>query len=251
MKRFLLMLLCWMLPIAALADAVAMEDIPLYNIEPSNGLLYTDGVLPAGTPYSLRGHTFPEAGTALADYFVTSGPIEWGQIAWDHGRIALIVLNPDVILGVRAYSEVEAAEAERRFAAYGDAYAFEPFERAYAGEAALVLCERLTLRAEPRVSAAADVSLAYGAQLTCTGNWQPGWLEVVADGQTGWVREAFLLLDPQYITFQAETPVLAWPAVDAPWVGLLEAGASAPILGERDGYTVISLRGASGFVSGR
>ena len=254
MKKFLGMLalaLCFVLPQAALADDVAAWDIPVYQIEPANGLLYSDGVLSAGTAYRLTEHVVPEPGTALADYFVTSGPIEWGRfVTPDGSRTGLIVLNPGVILDERSFSsEAEAAEAERRYAAYGDAYAFLPMDQGVQeGDAALVLCESLTLRAQPQVSASALASLPYGTALACTGGWQPGWLEVTAAERTGWVREEFLLMNPRFITFAAETPVLAWPSPEAPWVGLLSAGESAPVLGACDGYTVISLRGASGFV---
>ena len=254
MKRFLLVLLCLLLPAAALADEVAAQDIPVYQIEPANGFVYEAGVIPAGTTYGVSRHCFPEEGTALADYFITSGPIEWGQFTtWDGGQSGLIVLNPGVILGERSFSsEVEAAEAEARYRAYGNAYVFTPLEHdslAHPGEAALVLCESLTLRDQPSTTAAPLVALPYGTVLTCTGNGHPGWLEVTADGRTGWVRREFLLLSPQYVTFAAETPVLAWPSSDAPWIGLLDAGVSVPVLGECDGYTVVSLRGASGFVA--
>ena len=158
------------------------------------------------------------------------------------------MLNPAVIIAERVFNEAEGAEAERRYAAYGNAYPFQAADEVYPGEPGLVLCESLTLRAEPQVSAAACASLPYGTELTCTGGWQPGWLEVRANEQTGWVRESFVLLNPEYLTLAAETPVLAWPAPDAPWVGLLDAGVSVPKLGECGGYTVISLRGASGFV---
>ena len=254
MKKFLgivLLALCFVLPQAALADDVAAADIPVYQIDPANGLLYADGVLSAGTAYLLTEHVVPDPGTALADYFITSGSIEWGRfITSDGSWTGLIVLNPGVILGERVFSsEAEAAEAERRYAAYGDAYVFLPMNHEDTdGNTALVLCESLTLRALPEVSAPALASLPYGTTLLCTGVWQPGWLEVTVEQQTGWVREEFLLLNPRFITFAGETPILAWPSPDAPWVGLLSAGTSAPILGECDGYTVISLRGASGFV---
>lgn len=249
-KRLLLLLLCLCLPLTALADVVASADIPVYQIEPANGLLYTDGVLPAGTAYSVVSHVFPEPGTELADFFITSGPIEWGRVvASDGSRTGLIVLNPSVILGERVYTEAEAAEAEARHAAYGDAYPFVPLEAAQPLESALVLCESLTLRAQPDTMAEARATLPYGTTVTCTGAWHPGWLEVSANGQTGWVREALVQRSPAYLTLAAETPVLAWPSPEAPWVGLLDAGTSVPVLGVCDGYTVISLRGASGFVA--
>ena len=254
MKKGLLalLLLYLMLPAIAMADQVAAQDIPVYQIEPANGFVYTDGVIPAGTAYSITGVTYPEPGTALADYFVTSETIVWGRFVLSDGsRTGLIVMNPGVILYEQTYTELEAAEAEARFRAYGNNYTFTPLEDedlVHPGEAALVLCQSLTLRDQPLTTASALMSLPYGTVLTCTGVRHPGWLEVTADGQTGWVREEFLLLDPQYVTFSAETPVLAWPSSDAPWIGLLDAGSAVPVLGEWDEYTIISLRGASGFV---
>lgn len=253
MKNWLLalLLLCLMLPITALADEVAAQDIPVYQIEPANGLVYTDGVLPAGTAYSVTGITYPEEGTALADFFITSAPIQWGRfVTSDDSRTGLMVMNPNVILEQRTYTELEAVEAEKRFQAYGNSYVFTPPDDTlpHPFETALVLCQSLTLRAQPDVTSAPLASLPYGTLLTCSSAWHPGWLEVTVDDQTGWVRDEFLLLDPQYITFSAETPVLAWPSPDAPWIGLLDAGTSAPVLGVSNGYTVISLRGASGFV---
>ena len=252
MKRWLLLLLCLMLPMSALADEVAAQDIPLYQIEPANDMLYADGVIPAGTVYSVRGVAYPEEGTALADFFITSGPIQWGQVSFSFSdRTGLIVMNPGVILGERTFSEVEAAEAERRYAAYGNGYVFtspEHDDLPHPMETALVLCESLTLRDAPQTSANALASLPYGTEITCTSSWHPGWLEATVNGQTGWVRREFVLLDPQYVTFNAETPVLAWPSPDAPWIGLLDAGTKAAVMGEYGGYTVISLRGASGFV---
>lgn len=253
MKKWLLLLLCLMLPMAALADQVAAQDIPVYQIEPSNGFVYTDGAIPAGTAYSVIGVTYPEPGTALADYFVTSGSIVWGRFVLSDGsRTGLIVMNPGVILGEQTYTELEAVEAEARFRAYGNNYTFTPLEdddQVRPSETALVLCQSLTLWERPDVTSTAMASLPYESVLTCTGNWYPGWLEVIADGQTGWVREEFLLLDPTYITFAVETPVLAWPSSDAPWIGLLDAGSAVPVLGEWDEYMIISLRGASGFVA--
>ena len=126
MKRiFLTMLLCLMLPAAALADTAA-EDMLIYQVEPANGMVYADWLLPAGSEYCLIARCFPEEGTALADFFVTTGPISWGRIVWGEGDTGLIVLNPEVVVGERTYTELEAAEAERRYAAYGNAYRFEP-----------------------------------------------------------------------------------------------------------------------------
>ena len=45
-----------------------------------------------------------------------------------------------------------------------------------------------------------------------------------------------------------ETAVYAYPGEDAPRVGLLSDGEAHPVIARLDGYIVISLRGASGFV---
>lgn len=253
MKRLLLLLLCLMLPAAALADFTATQDVQVYQIEIANGEVYTDDVISAGSVYSIIGFTYPEEGTALADYFVTSAPIQWGHVSYQGGsREGLIVLNPNVILRQRTYTEVEAAAAEARHRRYGCAYPFTPWHHDGAArpmETALVICHNLTIRERPDTRANGLVYLSYGDTITCTGNRHPGWLEATANGKTGWVREEFLLLSPQYVTFAVETPVLAWPSPDAPWVGLLDAGTTSPVMGEYAGYTVISLRGASGFIA--
>ena len=247
----LVLALCFVLPQMALADDVAAADIPVYQIEPANCIVYTDGVIPAGTAYSVIGVTYPAEGTSLGDYFVTNAPIQWGHVSYQNGKMGLIVMNPNVILSQRTYTEMEAVAAEARHKLNGSSYAFTPWgyeTSAPTMQTALVICHNLTIRETPDTRAKGLVYLSYGDTITCTGNQHPGWLEATANGQTGWVRREFLLLSPQYITFEKETPVLAWPSPDAPWVGLLDAGTSSPILGEYNGYTVISLRGASGFV---
>lgn len=253
MKKWLLalLLLCLMLPVTALADQ-ATQNIPVYQVEPTNGFVYVEGVLLAGTEYTVTGITTPDAGTALADYFITSAPIVWGKFVTADGmRTGLIVMNPNVILWQRTYTEMEAAVAEARYRAYGNAYVFTPTNgqgNYYYVQTALVLSQRLTLREQPKTSAKGLKTLSYGAIVTCTGMREPGWVEAIVDDKIGWVRDEFLLFDPQYITFDSETPVLAWPSPNAPWVGLLDAGTTAPVMGVYNGYTVISLRGASGFV---
>ena len=122
-----------------------------------------------------------------------------------------------------------------------------------------VLCETLTLRESPDVTAPAMTTLAYGEQPTIIEE-EEGWYQVVSsihDPQTGmivgrmqgWVRAEYLLDSPAFFTPDAETPVYALPATDAKRVALLDAN-SGPyaIIAEYADYWVISLRGASGFV---
>lgn len=58
-----------------------------------------------------------------------------------------------------------------------------------------------------------------------------------------------MLVNPSYFHPEGETPVYAAPSVDSKRIGLISEGASYPIIGEYNGFLVISLRGASGFVS--
>ena len=122
-----------------------------------------------------------------------------------------------------------------------------------------VLCETLTLRESPDVTAPAMTTLTYSEQPTIIEE-EEGWYQVVSsihDPQTGmivgrmqgWVRAEYLLDSPAFFTPDAETPVYALPATDAKRVALLDAN-SGPyaIIAEYADYWVISLRGASGFV---
>ena len=122
-----------------------------------------------------------------------------------------------------------------------------------------VLCETLTLRESPDVTAPAMTTLTYGEQPTIIEE-EEGWYQVVSsirDPQTGmivgrmqgWVRAEYLLDSPAFFPPDAETPVYALPATDAKRVALLDAD-SGPyaIIAEYADYWVISLRGASGFV---
>ena len=79
------------------------------------------------------------------------------------------------------------------------------------------------------------------------------WYHVVyrdGDGmrRSGFVRKEYVLMNPTYFTPEGETPVYAMPSGDAKRVGLIDGGTSYPVIGLYDGFLVISLRGASGFV---
>ena len=122
------------------------------------------------------------------------------------------------------------------------------------GRTAKVLCESLTLRLSPSFSAKAVTTLGWNTTLLPEGDPVDGWQQVTVVAQdgslgyTGYVRSEYLLYDCRWYTASSSTPVYAYPSPDAPRVGLLDKNSAYPIIAEYNGYIVISLRGASGFV---
>ena len=122
------------------------------------------------------------------------------------------------------------------------------------GWTAQVLCESLSLRQSPSFSAQVITTLGWNTTLLPEGDPVDGWqlVTMVAQdgslGYTGYVRSEYLLYDCRWFTASSSTPVYAYPSPEAPRVGLLDKGSAYPIIAEYNGYIVISLRGASGFV---
>lgn len=122
------------------------------------------------------------------------------------------------------------------------------------GRTAQVLCESLSLRLSPGFGAKVVASLGWNTTLLPEGEAVDGWQLVTAVAQdgslgaTGYVRSEYLLYDCRWYTAVSATPVYAYPSPDAPRVALLDKNSAYPIIAEYNGYLVISLRGASGFV---
>lgn len=115
-------------------------------------------------------------------------------------------------------------------------------------ETGYVLCESLSMRESPDSYANVVGSLTYGTTfpvLQKDGKW---WY-VSANGQSGWINSSYALIDPEYFYPATETPVLAYASPDAKRVGLVETGDQLAIIAETNDYYVVSLRGASGFIS--
>ena len=111
-----------------------------------------------------------------------------------------------------------------------------------------VLCESLSIRESPDSYSNVVGTLSYGTTfpvLQKNGKW---WY-VHSNGQSGWINSNYALIDPQYFYPATETPVLAYASSDAKRVGLVEGGAQLAIIAETNDYYIVSLRGASGFVS--
>ena len=127
------------------------------------------------------------------------------------------------------------------------------------GYPAVVLCEELTLREKPRVSSRAVRTLKYGALPIVVGADRPDGPTVengfvycalgdAEDFPTGWINMDYIFINPEWYLTNQETPVYAWTDLTAPRVALLEKDTRLPILKEADGWYLVSLRGAVGWI---
>ena len=120
------------------------------------------------------------------------------------------------------------------------------------GLQAVVLCETLTLRKEPRASSEAVKTLRYGDQIIVqpqTGGWAACFLtDDVDGGRAGWVNEDYLAIDPAWYRTEEAEPVYAWNDTSAPKVALLDKNTTLPILKVEGNWLIVSLRGAAGWI---
>ncbi len=120
------------------------------------------------------------------------------------------------------------------------------------GLQAVVLCESLTVRAEPRTDAKAVQTLQYGSRFSVQ-KTADGWADCFASdavdaGQTGWVNADYIIIDPAWYRTETRTPVYAWNDESAPKVALLDEDTLLPILKEEGDWLIVSLRGATGWI---
>ncbi len=119
------------------------------------------------------------------------------------------------------------------------------------GLQAVVLCETLTLRAEPDASSRALQTLRYG-DLPIVVRQQDGWAYcVLGDAEnspSGWISTDYLAVDPARYRTEKATPVYAWNDTKAPKVALLDADTALPVLKDEGEWLVVSLRGAAGWI---
>ena len=217
----------------ALAPGALGEGAP-YEVtvyDEVGGAVAAVGTVMSDAAYTVLERMLPLPGTPFATALETNGQIEWEKIAYlEDGveKTGWIVGNPGVLAaaGALAGSEADAVPG-------------------------FVLCQSLTVRESASASAWAVHTLVYGETVDILA--QDGvWTQVLAgEGAqrvTGWVRGEYLLADPAMYVSEGETAVYAYPGEDAPRVGLLADGETHPVIARLSGYTVISLRGASGFV---
>ena len=137
---------------------------------------------------------------------------------------------------------VRAAEAE----------IIPPYGEGQIGLQAVVLCESLTVRAEPRTDAKAVKTLQYGSRFSVQ-KTSDGWADCFASdavdaGQTGWVNADYIIIDPAWYRTETKTPVYAWNDGSAPKIALLDEDTLLPILKVEGDWLIVSLRGATGWI---
>lgn len=119
------------------------------------------------------------------------------------------------------------------------------------GLQAVVLCDSLTVREEPRTSSGTVKTLKYGA-LPIVTRQIDGWAYCVLsdseDALSGWVNADYIAVDPAWYRVEGKTPVYAWDDAYAPKVALLSGGTTLPILKDEGSWLLVSLRGAVGWI---
>ena len=119
------------------------------------------------------------------------------------------------------------------------------------GPMAFVLCEKLTLRAEPSGSAAKIETLEYGFRpidIEQKDNWAYVTLGDSEDSTKGWLNADYLAINPAWYRTESKTTVYAWNDTGALKVGLLDADTTLPILKQDGDWILVSLRGAAGWI---
>ncbi len=127
------------------------------------------------------------------------------------------------------------------------------------GYPAAVLCESLTLREQPRSSSRAvqtlffgDVPIVVGADLPDGPRVENGFVYCTVgdsvDSPCGWLNADYIAINPAWYVTERETTVYAWNDTAALKVALLDKNTRLPILREEDGWYLVSLRGAVGWI---
>ena len=120
------------------------------------------------------------------------------------------------------------------------------------GLEAVVLCEKLTIRQEPRSNSKAVQTLPYG-YVFAVQKQENGWADCFPSdacdaGRAGWVNADYIIIDPAWYKIDQSTPVYAWDDTAAPKVALLSKDTTLPILKDTGDWLIVSLRGATGWI---
>ena len=231
----------------ALADSITCaSDANVYDAG-ADGTVYVLDVLPAGTPYSVVSSFRPEAGTPYSNYFATNLGINQPLlyfVTYTLNGLSRegVMLEGDVqnqLLPGGNFGEPSNENTPVRPSNPGDS--------ANSVEHGYVLCESLAVQMEPNTTSDAIASLSYGLTFSVTEN-NGDWCKVNCDGTIGWVSTPYVLINPSYYTTQNETAAYAYPAPEAPRVGLINPNTQLAIIAELTDYYCVSIRGASAFI---
>ena len=111
-----------------------------------------------------------------------------------------------------------------------------------------VLCETLTMYENADNNSKKLMTIPYGEQFAILGDPNDEWVSIVYNKIEGCVRSAYIIVDPEFYATDDETAVYAMPTETSPRVALLPDQTECIVIGEYEGYIVISLRGAAGFI---
>ena len=134
----------------------------------------------------------------------------------------------------------------------GQAQIIPPYGEGQIGLEAVVLCEKLTIRQEPRADSKAVKTLPYG-YIFSVQKQENGWADcfpsdALDSGRAGWVNADYIVIDPAWYKTDQSTPVYAWDDMKAPKVALLSKDTTLPILKDNGDWLIVSLRGAVGWI---
>lgn len=253
MKRYVLCVLTLMmmnlaaLPVAAFAQTqearqqaeMLQHATDVFEVTADGQQMRIVTVLDEGTEYVPIEKIVAQDGTAFDAYYFSDFPIEWIRIMYRDRAGAVqqgwIVANPEAITGIKLCVFDDTSD------------------EAYYGEVqGVVLCESLSLREQPDAASKRIHTMTYGMRCTVTaesGAWyKVSYWDEEHLHRSGWVRREYVLVNPDYFIPDGETPVYALPSGSSKRVGLIYGETGYPIIGEMNGFFVISLRGASGFV---
>ena len=120
------------------------------------------------------------------------------------------------------------------------------------GFASVVLCDSLSLHQEPSFDSAAIKTLKYGDRIIVmsqTDEWANVVLGDSEDSPSGWVDVDYIAVDPAWYRCDEDTPVYAWDDTGSKKVAFLDKGTTLPILRDDGDWMIVSLRGATGWIT--
>lgn len=113
-----------------------------------------------------------------------------------------------------------------------------------------VIARQITFRTAPKSNAKSQGSIKNGSIMTILDNDHRGWYHVQYDGKEGYVMDCYVAENPDHMILTSSAPVYAFPHSDKR-VGSLSSYTRLTIIDEYDGYYVVNLREASGFIHKR
>ncbi len=113
-----------------------------------------------------------------------------------------------------------------------------------------VIAKQITFRSGPKSNAKSIGSIKNGATVTILDDSHSGWFHIQYDGKEGYVMDEYVVENADHMILLSSMPVYAFPHSEKR-VGSLASYTRLTIIDEYDGYYVVNLREASGFIRKR